>query len=283
MFKGRSLLALAVLAAACRPFTAPTPMSISSGSRSELRTFIDSMADAPEFSNAHWGILIVDPTRGDTLYSRNAGKLFMPASNMKIPTSATALTQLGPNYRYRTTFAARGTVANGTLDGDLLVIGRGDPSVSDHMFKDAMIPLRLIADSIAARGIKRITGRVLPYGDAFPGDVFGYGWTYSDFEDSYSAPIDELLFNEGFNEAHIRGAAQAGARQRLPRVRARFTFRGSVTTVERQRGGLGSHHFGSLAQGQHDLAEVISGRIGVGDTTTLELTITILISRTSMR
>ena len=49
---------------------------------------IDSMADAPEFSNAHWGILIVDPERGDTLYARNAGKLFMPASNMKILTSA---------------------------------------------------------------------------------------------------------------------------------------------------------------------------------------------------
>src|SRR3954466_16244672 len=191
MFKPRSLLALAVLAGACRPSTAPRPMSISSGSRAELRTFIDSMADAPEFSNAHWGILIVDPTRGDTLYSRKAGKLFMPASNMKIPTTATALTRLGPNYRYRTTFAARGSIANGTLDGDLVVIGRGDPSVSDHMFKDAMIPLRLIADSIAARGIKRITGRVLPYGDAFAGDVFGYGWTYSDFDDSYSAPIDE--------------------------------------------------------------------------------------------
>jgi D-alanyl-D-alanine carboxypeptidase/D-alanyl-D-alanine-endopeptidase (penicillin-binding protein 4) len=272
MFKARSLLALAVLATACRPSTAPAPVSISSGSRAELRTFIDSMADAPEFSNAHWGILIVDPTRGDTLYARNAGKLFMPASNMKIPTSATALTQLGPNYRYHTTFAARGTIANGTLDGDLLVIGRGDPSVSDHMFKDAMIPLRLIADSIAARGIKRITGRVLPYGDAFPGDVFGYGWTYSDFEDSYSAPIDELLFNEGFNEAHIRGAAQAGAPATITPGPARFTFGGSVTTVERQPGDSTRTTAVRARKDSTTWQEVISGRIGVGDTTTLELT-----------
>jgi len=156
---------------------------------------IDSLADAPEFSNAHWGILIVDPARGDTLYSRNAGKLFMPASNMKILTSATALAQLGPEYRYRTVFAARGGVSNGTIDGDLLVIGRGDPSVSDHMLHDAMIPLRGIADSLAARGIHRIAGRVVAAGNAFPSDVFGFGWTYDDFEDSYSAPIDELLFN----------------------------------------------------------------------------------------
>ncbi|HEY4303320.1 MAG TPA: D-alanyl-D-alanine carboxypeptidase/D-alanyl-D-alanine-endopeptidase [Gemmatimonadaceae bacterium] len=272
MSRARSFFALAVFAAACRPSVSPTPASISTGSRAELRAFIDSMADAPEFSNAHWGILIVDPSRGDTLYSRNAGKLFMPASNMKIPTTATALTQLGPNYRYKTTFAARGTISNGTLDGDLLVIGRGDPSVSDHMFKDAMIPLRSITDSIAARGIKRITGRVLPYGDAFPGDVFGYGWTYSDFEDSYSAPIDELLFNEGFGEIHIRGAAQAGQAAAITTRPAKFTVRGSVMTVDR-RGGDSTRT--TRVRSQKDSTnwqEVVSGQIGVGDTATIEVT-----------
>src|SRR4051812_39638998 len=160
MFKAVSLFAVGLIAVGCRPSTAPAPASISTGSRAELRAFIDSMADAPEFSNAHWGILIVDPERGDTLYSRNAGKLFMPASNMKIPTAAVALTQLGPDFRFRTTFSARGGVTNGTLDGDLLVTGRGDPSVSDHMLKDAMIPLRLIADSLYMHGIRRITGKV---------------------------------------------------------------------------------------------------------------------------
>lgn len=182
----------------------------SSGSLADLRATIDSMADAPEFSNAHWGILIVDPERGDTLYSRNAGKLFMPASNMKILTSATALAQLGPDYRFKTTFAARGLTTDGTVDGDLVVVGRGDPSVSDHMLRDAMIPLRAIADSLVQRGIKRIAGRVVAGGDAFPGEVLGYGWSYDDFEDSYSAPTDELLFNEGFSELHVRGGDRPG-------------------------------------------------------------------------
>src|SRR3954452_16499870 len=123
MFKAVSLFAVALIAVGCRPSTAPAPASISTGSRAELRAFIDSMADAPEFSNAHWGILIVDPDRRDTLYSRNAGKLFMPASNMKILTSATALSRLVPDYRYKTTFAARGTITGGTLDGDLVLVG----------------------------------------------------------------------------------------------------------------------------------------------------------------
>ena len=109
----RLLLAASLATAACRVALQPAPASISSGSRAELRAYIDSMADTPEFANAHLGILIVDPERGDTLYARNAGKLFMPASNMKIPTSAVALTQLGPDYRFKTRFGAHGPIANG--------------------------------------------------------------------------------------------------------------------------------------------------------------------------
>jgi D-alanyl-D-alanine carboxypeptidase/D-alanyl-D-alanine-endopeptidase (penicillin-binding protein 4) len=130
--------------------------------RAMLRSSIDSAVNAAKFDNAFWGILIVDPTSGDTLYSRNAGKLFMPASNMKIITGSAALAQLGADYRYRTAFVARGTVRDSTLRGDLLVFGRGDPTVSDHMRKDAMVPLREIADSLRAHGIARVSGRIVP-------------------------------------------------------------------------------------------------------------------------
>src|ERR1044072_2655181 len=108
------------------------------GSRGELRAAIDSMVAQPKFSNAHWGILIVDPERGDTLYSRNAGKLFMPASNQKLVTASVALTLLGPEYQFTTAFAARGPVEGGVLRGDFVVVGRGDPSMSDHMRTDVI-------------------------------------------------------------------------------------------------------------------------------------------------
>ncbi len=213
LVKGLAACSLLVAAFACGPAPLappPRPASISTGSDPALRAAIDSMADAPQFSNAHWGILIVDPERGDTLYARNAGKLFMPASNMKILTTATALSLLGPDHTFPTAFAARGPVAEGTLQGDLLVVGRGDPSVSDHMLGDAMLPLRAIADSIAAHGITRIAGRVVAAGNAFPDAVLGYGWSYDDFAYAYSAPIDELLFNEGFSELHVRGGERPG-------------------------------------------------------------------------
>jgi D-alanyl-D-alanine carboxypeptidase/D-alanyl-D-alanine-endopeptidase (penicillin-binding protein 4) len=261
---------------ACRPSTGVSPTSISFGRDPGLRHYIDSLTDAPEFSNAHWGILIVDPSTGDTLYSRNAGKLFMPASNMKILTSSTALTQLGPDYRYRTSFLARGTIADGTLNGDLLVIGRGDPSVSDHMMHDAMIPLRAIADSIASRGIRHITGRVVPYGDAFPGEVLGYGWTYDDFEDSYSAPIDELLFNEGFSELRVRGGDAPGAPVRIEVRPARSVprVRNMAVTVAASPDTTRARRARTLRAVKDSTTwdVVLQGQIGVHDSATIEVT-----------
>ncbi|HJU65868.1 MAG TPA: D-alanyl-D-alanine carboxypeptidase, partial [Gemmatimonadaceae bacterium] len=131
----KRLLALcasyALGAAGCAPAsvppTPPPPLVPPPTPREALRGAIDSMVSVPQFRNAHWGVLIVDPESGDTLYSHNAGKLFMPASNMKIVTGAAALALLGADYRFRTTVVAVGSRRGGVLDGDLIVHGRGDP------------------------------------------------------------------------------------------------------------------------------------------------------------
>ena len=123
-------LALLALLSACASMSPPVSgvATAPADVRSALRQFVDSLTGAPEFRSMHWGVLIVDPGRGETLYSRNADKLFMPASNMKLLTGTTALTQLGPDYRWPTTVWARGPVRNGVLEGDLVVKGQGDPS-----------------------------------------------------------------------------------------------------------------------------------------------------------
>jgi D-alanyl-D-alanine carboxypeptidase/D-alanyl-D-alanine-endopeptidase (penicillin-binding protein 4) len=207
----RSVFALA-LAVACAAPMSTTPSGVSvvpRKGRRALRRSIDSVVNAPEFSNGHWGVLVID-TRGDTLYSHNAGKLFMPASNQKILTSAVAFTQLGPDYRYRTSFVAHGAIEAGVLNGDLGVVGRGDPSVSDHMRGDAMLPLLDIADSLVARGIHRIRGKVIAEGNLFPDPVLGFGWSWDDLESDYSAATDELLFNEGFTNIIVSAGPVAG-------------------------------------------------------------------------
>ena len=182
-------------------------------SRAELRHLIDSLTSQPEFRSAQWGVLVVNPRTGDTLYSKNAGKLFMPASNMKIITSAAALTLLGPEYTYKTTFLTNGEVRDSLLDGDLLVIGRGDPTVSDRMqgliTGDTLRGLATavmdaLADSLRAHHIRQVGGTIARVGNAFPDSIYGYGWEWDDLGEYYGAGVDELIFNEGMAPTKLR-------------------------------------------------------------------------------
>jgi serine-type D-Ala-D-Ala carboxypeptidase/endopeptidase (penicillin-binding protein 4) len=264
------LLLLMGLAACGRSTLGPAPARDEIGA---LRHAIDSMLDAPETRNARWGVLIVDPERGDTLYSRDAGKLLVPASNMKIVTSAVALDALGPDFRFATSVMARGQVRANALDGDLLLAGRGDPSVSDNMAGDAMFPLRALADSLWERGIRRIRGRLLPHGDAFPDANAGYAWSWQDLDASYGALVDELLFNEGFSEIHVRGGARAGEPPQASTSPAR-TFprlRVSAATVVR---GVGRDSVAQIEAVKDTIRGdvVVTGTIPIGDTTTVEVT-----------
>lgn len=191
-----------LIISACAPAAAPpspvrTPLEA-------LRFSIDSLVNDPEFANAQLGLLVVDPKTGDTLYSRNAGKLFMPASNQKIITSAVALAQLGPDYRYHTVIAKRGSVKDSVLNGDLIVIGRGDPTMSDRVYGSAAKEMAAIADSIRAHGIRRVSGSLRQGGNAFPDSIYGYGWEWDDIGGESGAPVDELLYNEGMVQRGVR-------------------------------------------------------------------------------
>ena len=165
--------------------------------RQALVKLVDSLISQPKFRSAEFGVLIVNPQTADTIFSHNAGKLFLPASNMKIVTAAVALKELGPDYTYHTAFAARGTVRDSVLDGDLVVIGRGDPSISDTLRGSAISVMYGFADSLRAHGIARITGSLVSGGNAFPDSIYGESWGWDDFGEYYGAPTDELFFNEG--------------------------------------------------------------------------------------
>ena len=251
------------------------------GTRAELRHAIDSMVSSPKFSNAHWGILIVDPERGDTLYSRNAGKLFMPASNQKIVTGSVALALLGPEYQFNTVFAASGPVEGGVLRGDLVVEGRGDPSMSDHMRGDVMQALRAVPDSLRAHDVRYVSGRLQRGGDAFPDAWHGFGWAWDDFDAAYSAGVDELFFNEGFFTITIRGGQREGARASItvrpdigyPSIRSLVTTARRPDSVRATDGSVNLPRLRSPSAAMDSASGVvtITGQVYTGDSTKVDV------------
>ncbi len=261
-----------------RPQTTPTPAGPPAITRATLPRMIDSMVNAPEFRTAMWGVLIVDPEARDTLYQHNAAKLFIPASNQKLVSGSVILEQLGPDYRFRTIYAAHGTVSNGTLNGDLAAIGRGDPTVSDRIAKDAMAPLRAIADSLSQRGIRRITGNVVALGDAFPGPVRGAAWPWDGLNGSSFAGIDELILDEGLSTFRVKAGANIGdpavvetrPARTFPAVRVMAKTIARDTTPPPATGG--PNRFGrgtgtrvSAVQDTATGAVIVRGQIALGD------------------
>jgi D-alanyl-D-alanine carboxypeptidase/D-alanyl-D-alanine-endopeptidase (penicillin-binding protein 4) len=244
----RKLVPLLFALAACGPAGAP-PSPVTSPLQA-LQHSIDSLVDDPKFANANLGVLIVNPETGDTLYSRNAHKLFMPASNQKILTSAVALTQLGPDYRYHTVIAKRGEIKDSVLNGDLIVIGRGDPTMSDRVYGSAAKEMAAIADSIRAHGIRRVTGALRQGGNAFPDSIYGYGWEWDDIGGESGAPVDELLYNEGM----VQRAARIDGRDTVISVATRtpgYVYLSALYGALSQRGvsvtGLVDLNIDSLA------------------------------------
>jgi len=225
-----STAALALLSACAPPVvTANVPFpAVVASPRELLRTSIDSLLRDPQLRNAFFGVLIVHPQSGDTLYSHNAGKVFMPASNQKILTGAVALAQLGPEYRFRTTIVKRGTLVNGVLNGDLMVVGSGDPSISNRAQGKAMNLLLNVADSVAARGIRRVTGRLMSGRNLFTDGIYGYGWEADDFSSSSGAPVDELFYNEGM----VDSTARVGGRDTVVSVTTRNPSRSFLAALD---------------------------------------------------
>jgi len=162
----------------------------------ELAKRIDSTIDQSEFAYARWGISVVSMSDGSTLYQRDADKLFTPASNMKIYTTAVALDLLGADYRWRTSVYANAQPdAGGQVAGDLILYGRGAPDLVARGKDDNQESLAKLADDLYARGVRSVSGNLIGDESYFRGDPLGDGWQWTDLQWYFGAEASALSVN----------------------------------------------------------------------------------------
>lgn len=192
--------------------TVPTPAPPPSPNVAQLRTDLRRIVGQSN-TGARVGVMVVSLDRGDTLFSHNADLPLAPASNMKLFSTAAALYYLGPEFRYSTYALADGEVRDGVLNGDLILYGTGDPTISGRMLSGSTGPLRALADTLLARGVREVRGDVVGDGSYFDDEWIGRGWSPDNFGAWYSAPVGALSISE--NVASVRvlpGAAGGPAR-----------------------------------------------------------------------
>ena len=121
---------------------------------------LDAIFNDPLFARATFGVRVESLADGRVLYTRNSEKLVVPASNMKLLTMSVAAEKLGWDFVFETRLDAAGTVADGTLTGDLIVVGGGDPSIDSQNFGASPL-FDEWADALRAAGIRRVEGRLI--------------------------------------------------------------------------------------------------------------------------
>ncbi len=182
------------------------PASSNPAKASALGKAIESILADPALSHAHWGISVITPD-GSAIYKLNDGQSFEPASNAKLFTTATAFAVFSPESHFKTNVVARGTLdPDGTLHGDIIIEGSGDPSISGRSWPYAgkaerpnppLHALEDLADQIAKSGlVHRVTGRIVGDDSFFPFDRYGTGWAWDDLQWEYGAPISALTVND---------------------------------------------------------------------------------------
>ncbi|HZG42994.1 MAG TPA: D-alanyl-D-alanine carboxypeptidase/D-alanyl-D-alanine-endopeptidase, partial [Longimicrobium sp.] len=217
---GALLLALAAAVAPLAPghaqnVTASRPRATPEAAAARLAERIDAVLARPQARQARWGIEVRDAGTGRVLYARDAARPFVPASNLKLGAAAAAAHHLDPEFRFRTTLYAAGDIRDGVLDGDLVLYGRGDPMISARYFPSQTAVWEMLADSLRARGIRRVTGGVTADESFWDTERHVADWDPEDRKWWYAAPVGALGFNDNSIDFRILPASTVGQPARI--------------------------------------------------------------------
>ena len=191
----------------CTPFTIHTP----DNNLEILRKNIAYLLSDPNISNAQVGILIESLNTKEVIFKKSEHKLFIPASNVKLFTTAVTLLKFEPKFRYNTELFFRDSIIGDELYGNVVIKGQGDPTISDRFSGiDILNIFSDWADSLISKNIKIINGDIIGDESYFQNTPLGFGWQWDDEPYAYSAQLSALSLNENCVDVIVNAAKVVG-------------------------------------------------------------------------
>ena len=174
---------------------------------------------SPVARSSFWGVRIVSIPSGRLVFERNAARLFVPASNAKLFTTALALTRLGPDYRFHTTVLSDKTPGPDGCVEALRLVGGGDPNLSgrtipynrDAPAGDPLAAIEDLAAQVAAHGVRCVNGDIVGDDSAYVWQPYAEGWDIGDAVWDYGAPVSAIGINDNTLSIALSPGAQVSA------------------------------------------------------------------------
>ncbi len=163
---------------------------------SELQSDLSALIDNPDLASATIGISIRSLETGEYFFKYNENKNSIPASTLKLLTTAAALEYLGEDFRFSTSFYLDGTIeSNGIFQGRIIIRGSGDPSWNTFFMKDPYLIIDYFIEKLDSMGINSIRGNIIGDDRYFDNIYYAKGWAWDDMIYPFSAQINAISIN----------------------------------------------------------------------------------------
>jgi serine-type D-Ala-D-Ala carboxypeptidase/endopeptidase (penicillin-binding protein 4) len=170
-----------------------------------------AVESSPLAQRSFIGIHVLDLKSGTTIYARNQNRFFVPASNVKLFTTALALHALGPDYRFETRLVREPS-------GDLTLLGSGDPSLNGRAYpysasaaaRPPLSAIEELADQAVANGLERVEGDIVGDDRLYPWEPYPPSWTQDDAVRDSGAPVSALSVADNVLTISIRPGERLG-------------------------------------------------------------------------
>ena len=173
--------------------------------KARLQGELDAILADPQLGAAREASCLVVESDGHRLYEARSDRPLIPASTLKVLTAAAALTAFGPDVTFTTEVRAANSPVDGVIEGDLYLVGGGDPllSTADYLATFRNQPqiatsFEAIADAVVAAGVKEVRGRVVGDHTRFDDERLFPTWKAAYVADGDVGPVDALVLNDGF-------------------------------------------------------------------------------------
>lgn len=180
---------------------------------------VKSFAENPDLKGALLSVAIADITTGEILESQNIDQRLCPASVWKLFTTSAAIKILGSDFRFHTVIAYQGNLKNGVLDGNIFIIGGGDPSLGSRFFDQSFESLLSEwVKNIKDAGIDSIHGKIIANAVHFSGDGIPRTRIWEDMANYYGAAVSGLNINDNTYSVDFEVPADVDQKARILKV-----------------------------------------------------------------